>query len=83
MAIREFADAQGRHWRVWDTYPGKSGVPPVAPLAVELAGGWLTFAAGRERKRLVPIPPNWEEAPEEQLARWLTEAAPRPRQPPL
>jgi hypothetical protein len=29
--------------------------------------GWLAFQAGEERRRLVPIPPNWNTMPEERL----------------
>ena len=37
------------------------GLPP------ELTGGWLAFISGAERRRLVPIPPEWDALPEEQL----------------
>jgi hypothetical protein len=43
-------------------------------LPGELAGGWLTFQTGVERKRLAPIPVGWEYATEEQLRRWMDEA---------
>jgi hypothetical protein len=38
--------------------------------------GWLAFQAGRERRRLVPIPPDWISLPEDQL-RILKERATR------
>jgi hypothetical protein len=41
-----------------------------------LKGGWLTFEAGSERRRLVPAPVAWVEAPEDGLRRWLDMASP-------
>lgn len=37
--------------------------------------GWLTFDSGRERRRLAPIPVNWEEAPTAQLRGFCERAA--------
>jgi hypothetical protein len=31
------------------------------PLDPQLAGGWLCFQHGDERRRFAPIPPRWEE----------------------
>ena len=57
MAIRDFTDGRGNSWTVWSTLPQRrSGVP------VELRDGWLTFECGAIRKRLSPIPANWEDA---------------------
>ncbi|HEY8175059.1 MAG TPA: hypothetical protein VIF32_05185 [Gemmatimonadaceae bacterium] len=42
----------------------------------DLRMGWLAFQAGRERRRLVPIPPDWISLPEDQL-RILKERATR------
>jgi len=57
MALREFTDARGNRWTVWSTVPARrSGVP------IELREGWLTFESGGIRKRLTPMPPNWEDA---------------------
>jgi hypothetical protein len=36
-------------------------LPPV------LAGGWLAFECGDERRRLAPIPAGWDQLPEDQL----------------
>ncbi|HET9424964.1 MAG TPA: hypothetical protein VFO55_06285 [Gemmatimonadaceae bacterium] len=57
MALREFTDAHGNRWTVWTTIPEwRGGVPS------ELQDGWLTFECGQMRKRLAPIPRDWEEA---------------------
>lgn len=57
MALREFTDATGNRWTCWDTRPDwRSSLPK------EMHAGWLTFECGATRKRLVPIPRDWEEA---------------------
>jgi hypothetical protein len=58
MPIREFTDAVGTRWTVWSTVP-YTAVGVVASLRT----GWLTFESAAIRKRLVPIPDAWEEAP--------------------
>jgi hypothetical protein len=70
--LREFTDRKGIPWRVWDVYPserGKAG-PSEREMATaelkgrfrsaELAEGWLCFESSSERRRLAPIPPEWE-----------------------
>jgi hypothetical protein len=74
MALREFEDASGRRWLVWDTVPAQVGA------LGEFAGGWLTFDDGAERRRLAPVPEGWEAFPEPRLALLLRVAeAPTPR----
>lgn len=63
MAQRVFVDRDGRSWRVWSTIPAGRSV-----LRSEFAAGWLTFESGDERRRLAPIPPEWESANESKLA---------------
>jgi hypothetical protein len=58
MPIREFTDAVGTAWKVWPTVP-YTAVGVVASLRT----GWLTFESATIRKRLVPIPDAWEDAP--------------------
>jgi hypothetical protein len=80
MALREFTDARGNAWRVWETRPTSHRLRP------EFASGWLTFEQGAEasataRRRLAPIPDGWVDLPEEDLRRLcLTAARERPRQ---
>jgi len=69
--LRIFSDANGTTWKVWDVYPstgrlgaGASRGPSDAPLtpfpARELTDGWLCFESDSEKRRLAPIPPDWE-----------------------
>jgi hypothetical protein len=62
LPIRTFTDSSGNSWRVWNTHPANPSV-----LDPELRGGWLTFDHESDRRRLWPIPPNWESFSEERL----------------
>ena len=49
-------------------------------LANGFSGGWLIFESGAERRRLSPIPSDWESVPAERLADLCSRAvAPRTR----
>ena len=62
MAHREFTDSSGTTWMVWGTTPSAGSV-----LGGEMRDGWLTFESDGERRRLAPIPRNWEEAAPDRL----------------
>lgn len=74
MGLREFADRQGRAWRVWEVT--SESIHPalrVADYMRHYVGGWLAFesADGSAKCRLTPIPDGWTEASAEQLQEWL------------
>ena len=68
--LREFTDKSGATWRVWDVYPTTRASAQWAGANVdaraahfpthEMADGWLCFESGSEKRRLAPIPPDWE-----------------------
>jgi hypothetical protein len=65
MALRTFTDMAGVEWQVWD-------VRPEAPYRAiisdaDLEGGWLVFQSPTEKRRLCPIPDDWESCPVERL----------------
>ena len=71
---REFVDRNGDSWRVWSTVPADA-----RGCLTGYADGWLTFernGAGGERRRLAPIPPEWERAPDAKLLLWCRVAEP-------
>src|SRR6266581_7937320 len=88
MPHRQFVDADGSAWAVWDVRPlvVQQSLDPgqtedrhaprrsPAPLDQALASGWLCFEAGEQKRRLAPIPPEWESLPAEGLRR-LCESA--------
>jgi hypothetical protein len=71
MAIREFSDSAGMLWRIWATVPSTSGI-----VSDDLRAGWLSFDSDSGRRRLAPVPKDWESANNERLELWLGAALP-------
>src|SRR3954469_22240177 len=63
MALRNFRARDGSLWVVWLVRSGSAGRVPGTPDA------WLAFQneSGSERCRLLDIPDNWAELPDERL----------------
>ena len=50
-------------------------------LTPELQQGWLCFEGAGEKRRLAPVPPDWERCSDAQLhAYWLSAEVVRPRE---
>ncbi|HEY7194782.1 MAG TPA: hypothetical protein VH439_13665 [Gemmatimonadales bacterium] len=96
MPKRQFHDATGTSWDVWDVRPSdasrsaydrgagrESSAPETPALSLDpvLENGWLCFQAGTERRRFAPIPPNWWELPDGVLRVMLEIANPVPATP--
>ncbi|MBA3970120.1 MAG: hypothetical protein H0X52_08465 [Gemmatimonadetes bacterium] len=62
MALRTFTDLADVEWQVWDVRPLYRGM-----ANTDLEGGWLVFQSPTEKRRLRPIPPDWESCPPERL----------------
>ncbi len=71
MALRVFKDAAGVVWRVWSTVPVMT-----TGVADAYRVGWLTFESDATRRRLSPIPADWETAKESQLRAYCAQAIP-------
>jgi hypothetical protein len=69
MSYRTFSDARGVEWQAWDVFPSTD-------VRHTLQGGWLTFQAGRQKRRLAPVPLYWVNADVDELRRLLDEAKP-------
>jgi hypothetical protein len=72
MALREITDRSGIVWKVWDITPDQ--LHPSSRAGDYLQGyldGWLVFETvdGSEKRRLYPVPADWQEASEEELER--------------
>jgi hypothetical protein len=67
--VREFSDAARVAWKVFRAVPhsSPSGREKVLPEAFR--DGWLVFECDAERRRLAPIPEEWEGLPDEELER--------------
>ena len=93
MALREYRDASGIDWKVWDVparfAPKRSGVDRRGTSERREAGdrrrttpppewihGWICFQASAEKRRLCPLPPDWEDAPLERLEQYQALALP-------
>ncbi len=42
-----------------------------ASVASEFSSGWLCFECEGEKRRLAPVPPDWQEAGPDRLSTWL------------
>lgn len=78
MSARDFKDAHGREWRVWDVRPDDL-VPRTTDedyLAQLYYTGWMVFEskAGEDKRRLYPIPQGWQELPDTELEALLKQA---------
>jgi len=67
--LREFTDKKGTRWRAYDVYPAgpSAAVGSMDPRervnafpSREHAQGWLCFESTSEKRRLTPIPTEWE-----------------------
>jgi hypothetical protein len=80
MAHRQFTDAKGVVWDVYDVVSlpgfGRPGEPQLAPHSevFRAARSWLVFESGDEKRRYPTIPENWEQAPAAELQRLLDQA---------
>lgn len=73
MALRTFMDPAGVEWQVWDVRPEEPYRGTVANAGLE--GGWLVFQSESHKRRLCPIPPEWEDSSAEQLHLWCRVAS--------
>lgn len=86
MALREFADAGGRLWTVWEVQPQHveafhPRVDPHSTVRPTHRGGWLAFdcPALAQRRRLAPIPEQWPHLADEELVQLCERAEVAPR----
>jgi hypothetical protein len=63
--LREFVDPKGVRWKVWDVWPterlSSATLTSISTFpSLKLSDGWLCFESATEKRRLSPIPPEWE-----------------------
>src|SRR3712207_5165295 len=63
---RIFRDGHGVRWDVFAVYP-ETRLSFRRQLVAPYARGWLCFDSPRERRRLSPVPPNWDRLSNAQL----------------
>ena len=80
MAYRRFKDADGLEWDAYDVQPLPGFGPPREHRRAEesepmpASRSWLVFEADGEKRRLSPVPANWDAAPTETLLTFLASA---------
>jgi hypothetical protein len=79
MAVRTFESPDGATWSVWEVIPDRVSEfrsTHGSHLPRDMADGWLCFDCGTEKRRLAPLPANWQERSEEDLRFWCRAAVP-------
>jgi hypothetical protein len=82
VALREYRDGAGVHWRVWNVQPSTFVAPSVSGQPADIARQpWLCFESRTEKRRLIPAPDGWELHTDAELddLRQTAELVPRPR----
>src|SRR5688572_14009708 len=70
MAVRSFESPDGITWTAWEVIPGQVSEfrsTYGSHLPTQMAGGWLCFDCGSEKRRLVPLPSDWADRTEAEL----------------
>jgi hypothetical protein len=75
--MRQFRDESGTEWQVSLTPRGSDAVSREHFLPEAYREGWLVFESTNEKRRFAPVPPDWEQLPNEMLASLCTQALPQ------
>ena len=73
--MRVFSDSNGTEWTVYEVKRRGSERERWSYLPAEFGDGWLCFESDFAKRRLTPIPDNWRELGDKQLAALLPQAA--------
>ena len=66
--MRQLRDEAGVEWMVYAVNPvGANEWRSIESLPQSYRSGWLCFESATEKRRLTPLPPEWENLPLEQL----------------
>jgi hypothetical protein len=75
---RLFDDVRGVRWDVWAVYP-EVRASQLSALPGTFQTGWLVFESTGEKRRLSPIPSDWQSLPADELERLCERADIAPR----
>ena len=73
--MRQIRDAAGVEWMVYEVNPSAGEWRSVESLPEGYRSGWLCFESSSEKRRLTPLPSNWQELTLEQLGTLLLSAS--------
>lgn len=82
MAARSFTAPDGTSWQAWDVVPDQNADWPAQAmrhLPEVLGSGWLCFESSSEKRRLYPIPADWDTEDDVELWSHCQRAAPARR----
>jgi hypothetical protein len=74
--MRTITDANGVEWTIFEVRRDIQTTDQWSYLPEEFGDGWLCFESKFSKRRLTPVPDNWEELSQDELVRMLTRAAP-------
>lgn len=77
LTMRQFRDEAGTEWKVSLTPRGSDAVSREHFLPEAYREGWLVFESSQEKRRLAPVPTDWESLPIEELVRLCGKAVPQ------
>jgi hypothetical protein len=75
---RLFDDRGGVRWDVWAVYP-ETRPSQLSALPEAFQAGWLVFESANQKRRLSPIPSDWQTLPTDELERLCERAEIAPR----
>jgi hypothetical protein len=75
--VRQFRDAAGVEWKVSMTPRSSAAVSREHYLPEAYREGWLLFESATEKRRLAPVPADWEALPDDKLVELCSAAAPQ------
>jgi hypothetical protein len=81
--LRGFTDSTGVEWRVWEVLPTRAGLVQTADALARtttslketpFANGWLCFESSTSKRRLAPIPDDWDRVEQQILVEYCLKA---------
>jgi hypothetical protein len=76
LTMRTITDATGVDWTVFEVRRDGQTTDQWSYLPEEFGDGWLCFESKYSKRRLTPIPDDWEELAQDDLVRMLNRATP-------
>ena len=76
LRMRTITDASGVEWTVFEVRREGQAKDQWSYLPEGFSEGWLCFESHYSKRRLTPVPPNWEQLGKDALVRMLHQAAP-------
>jgi len=76
LSMRTITDATGVEWTVFELRREGQANDQWSYLPEGFGDGWLCFESRFSKRRLTPVPPNWEDSGGDALTRLLQQAAP-------